>query len=199
MKQKKAIGGFDFLKLTKSQWVHLRKIEREHGIPWHIYIRDLIKADMEGRLLSPDVRERRVKLKADITPARLEKTLAKIEEILKRPQQVIYASAPQMPGAPPPPNIDSETSLIKPSDVAAVKYKDPNELADGTRVGSLRESLLAEVRAKIGAPEPSSKINIQFSDHLDIIPETNPKLKPTSEGQREGKKSEGKGVETVGD
>ena len=197
---KKSVGGFDFLKLTKSQWAHLKLIEREHGIPWHIYIRDLIKADMEGRLISPDVRERRKKLKPDITPDSLKKTLARIEGILNRPQQVVYAQGPPIPGAPPPPpNIDSSTPNIKPSDAASMDYKNPNELSDGSTVASHRESFMAELKARINAPDSTSKIDIQFSDHVTTEGK-NHELQPTSEGEEGlGKKNEGKGVETIGD
>lgn len=158
-------SGFDFLKLSKAQWAHLKLIEREHGIPWYIYIRDLIKADMEGRLLSPNVRERRKKLKADITPDRLENVLKKIEEIFNRPQQVVYTA----PGAPqPPPNIDSDTPLVKPSEGAVkFKYTNPSELADGSSVSSHKDELMAELRTRIGVPKVDKAVKIEFPSHVE--------------------------------
>jgi len=166
--------GFDFITLTKAQWAHLKLIEREHGIPWYIYIRDLIKADMEGRLLHPGVRERRVKLKPSYEPKKLELLIEKMEKLLTQPRQMISWIPP-----PPPPKsgnfsgiIEGEAArLVRPSQVDEDIRYDPNLLSDGSSTTEHRKDLIDELREKIGLPplERKKSAAIQFPSHIQII------------------------------
>jgi hypothetical protein len=169
--------GFDFITLTKAQWAHLKLIERDHGIPWYIYFRDLVKRDMEGKLLYPAVRERRKKLKPDVSTERVEVLLNKVEELLKRPQQMVV-QGPQMP-APHSGDFSGviEADNIKPSDIVdtVVEYN-PQKLSDGSNVADIRTSIIDELREKFNLPplERSRKAPIQFPGHVKVVDAPNP-------------------------
>lgn len=114
--------GYDLLTLTKAQWQHLKRIERDHGIPWFVQIRNLVKADMEGSN------------KHLVT--RLEKLLVRLEK-----GKFVAESEKE-------PEFDEEES-IKPSEI---KLVDPNILADGTHAGDLKGGMMAELRQALGLP-----------------------------------------------
>lgn len=126
--------GYELLTLTKSQWRHLKQIERDHGIPWFVQLRNLVKADMKG--------------KGEITAlvVRLEKLLVRLEKgkLVAEPEEE--------------PEFDEEES-IKPSEIK----RDPNILADGTHAGDLKGGVMAELRQALGLPpiEDSRKAKIQ--------------------------------------
>ena len=181
--------GFDFITLTKAQWTHLKLIERDHGIPWYIYIRDLIKADMEGRLLHPAARERRKKLRPDKEVKRLEVLVDKIERLLMNPREMIKSWVPTPPASGDFSGIieGKSASLVKPSDLATEPFapvdpnrafsfesdekKDPNILADGTHVSQISSGLMDELRDKLGLPplERKKKAPIQFPSHVQVV------------------------------
>jgi len=189
--------GFDFITLTKAQWTHLKLIERDHGIPWYIYIRDLIKADMEGRLLHPAARERRKKLRPDKEVKRLEVLVTKIERLLLNPQKMISSWIPTPPASGDFSGIieGKEASLVKPSDLAMEPFtpvdpdraflfddeedKDPNVLADGTHVSEVSSGLMDELREKLGLPplERKRKANIKFPTHVQVVNAPPPPVK----------------------
>ena len=144
------MSGYEFLKLTKPQWKHLMRIQRRHGIPWHVYIKDLIKADMEGRLIA--VKKKKSK---EVAVADVKKLYEKMEEVLSRlSEKQIPVYLPQAP--PPPPTFEGilrgeivEENAFKPS---KMKKVDPNRLSDGSSLGDIRTDFMTELRGALGLP-----------------------------------------------
>ena len=124
MPKQESTPGYDLLTLTKSQWRHLKVIERDHGIPWFVQIRDLVKKDMKG--------------KGEIT-----ELVERLERLLVRLEKGELVAAPEKE-----PSFDEEEP-IKPSDIKRV---DPNVLADGTHASDLKGGVMAELRQALGLP-----------------------------------------------
>lgn len=153
--------GFDFITLTKSQWRWLKTIERDHGIPWYIYISSLIKADMEGRLVS------KPKRKKPITKGRLEEILEKIDVLLNRPAPR-YIAPPKEGQA----NFDAvfdEEVQVKPSRFVETTV-DPNKLANGASARDLRSTFMDELHEVLGLEplEQKRKAMIEFGSHIQV-------------------------------
>lgn len=127
------------------------RIQRRHGIPWHVYIKDLIKADMEGRLIA--IKKRKSK---EVAVADVKKLYEKMEEVLSRlSEREIPMYLPQS-APPPPPTFEGilrgeivEEKAFTPSQMKKV---DPNKLVGGGTVGDVRVDFMKELRMALGLP-----------------------------------------------
>lgn len=147
--------GFDFIRLTKPQWRYLKDVEKKHGIPWHIYIRDLIKLDMEGgNKGAPTV------LSID-----LENVIGKLESFLQNPGEFVPSWQPEKPK---PGSADFSSILeedhIKPSAVKnAVEVLPPEPSFQPGELFGQKVSLMVELRQVLGLPELDSKRKLMMS------------------------------------
>lgn len=156
--------GYDFLTLTKSQWRHLRRVERDHGIPWSVQIRNLVKADMDGKGIPSSGKMPSV----TITEKRISEAVGRIEAIFNKLQKFKFAPANAQAG-----NFSAvfdEDESVKPSELEGVII-DPNLLSDGSTTGEIRQTFVQELRAKLGLPPlgEKRKAAIQFGSHVKIV------------------------------
>jgi len=164
--------GFDFIRLTRSQWKHLLRIQRDHGILWHQYIKILIQQDMDNSSKPKTP----MADKEPITPEKVDRLINKIEELLSRPMTA-------MPTWMPKGNSKFEDILrgevvtepsFKPSKMSKAKVN-PNVLSDGTSVQSpeFRKAFLHELKEALGIPledNNKNKPEIKFSNHVRLNP-----------------------------
>jgi len=162
--------GYDFLTLTKSQWRHLRRIERDHGIPWSAQIRKLVKDDMDGKGIPSSGKVPR----ASFTEKRVFEAVKRIEAIFLK----LETGKIRLPAAPQSGDFSGafeESEQVKPSELKEVII-DPNLLSDGSTTGGVKNDLMTELRAKLGLPplERKAKANIQFGSHIQIVDAPSP-------------------------
>ena len=157
--------GYDFLTLTKPQWRHLRRIERDHGIPWSAQIRKLVKDDMDGKGIPSSGKIP----KASFVEKRVMDAVERIELIFAK----LEAGKIRLPAIPQSGDFEAvfdEDEQLKPSDLEKVVI-DPNLLSDGSTTGDIKGDLMTELRAKMNLPplERKAKPIIQFGSHIQVI------------------------------
>jgi len=145
--------GFDFIRLTKPQWRYLKEVEKKHGIPWHIYIRDLIKLDMEGGN----------KGGSTVLSIDLENIIGRLESFLERPKDFVPSWQPEKPK---PGSADFsgilDEDLVKPSALKKTVVLPPPHSPTGEVIGQ-RVSLMVELRQVLGLPELDTKRKLMMS------------------------------------
>lgn len=157
--------GYDFLTLTKSQWRHLRRIERDHGIPWSAQIRKLVKDDMDGKGIPSSGKVP----KTTLTEERVINAVKRIEAIFLK----LETGKIRLPAAPQSGDFTAvfdEEPMLKPSELEEVKI-DPNLLSDGSTTGAIKTDLMTELRVKLKLPplERKAKPDIQFGSHIQVV------------------------------